>query len=285
MTPQQTRKLRARLNPKHVRTRQLNGFRLRYLEGWYVVAEANRIFGFDGWDRETIETNCIFARANNHEFIAAYTARIRIRVHTETRIVIREGSGSGEAKAATAGQAHEIALKAAETDATKRALLTFGNAFGLSLYQQDSSREKKQPAPQDKPPSNSANGTSRNQSAASSSPQTPSKTGIDKSKLTLGVPIRNRDKRHLKFVACHPCLICGRNRSQAHHLTFAQPKGMSVKVSDEFTVPLCPIHHRELHQHGDEKKWWAVQGVEPTKIAKELWDESNSRFDRKIESA
>src|SRR5262249_30224790 len=42
-----------------------------------------------------------------------------------------------EAKAPTAGQAHELALKGAETDATKRALATFGNPFGLALYDRD----------------------------------------------------------------------------------------------------------------------------------------------------
>ena len=51
--------------------------------------------------------------------------------------IVREGSGSGEAKAPTPGQAHELALKGAETDATKRALATFGNPFGLALYDRE----------------------------------------------------------------------------------------------------------------------------------------------------
>ena len=51
--------------------------------------------------------------------------------------VVREGWGSGEARAATTGEAHELALKSAETDATKRALSTFGNPFGLALYDRE----------------------------------------------------------------------------------------------------------------------------------------------------
>ena len=50
---------------------------------------------------------------------------------------MREGSGTGEGKAPTPGQAHELALKGAETDATKRALATFGNPFGLALYDRE----------------------------------------------------------------------------------------------------------------------------------------------------
>lgn len=280
MTPQQTRKLRAKVNPKHVRLREMNGIKLRYLEGWHIIAEANRIFGFDGWDRETLETKCVYARANNSEFTSAYIVRVRVRVHTEKRIVVREGTGTGESRATTIGQAHEIALKAAETDATKRAFITFGNAFGLSLYQNENAAEKNQGA--------AAQNQTCKPCSSGSRPKIerkPSNAGIDKSKLTLGAPVRIRDKRHLQFVASHPCVICGRNRSQAHHLTFAQPKGMSIKVSDEFTVPLCSTHHRELHQFGNEAAWWDRHGIEPTEIAKNLWGKSMLRFDPKAKSA
>ena len=68
---------------------------------------------------------------------------------------------------------------------------------------------------------------------------------IDKSQLTFGEPRRLRDKAHLKFVASQPCLICGRSPVDAHHLRFAQPRAMGLKVSDEFTVPLCRTHHRD----------------------------------------
>ena len=144
MTPQQTRKLRARLQPKHVRSREVDGITHHYLEGWHVIAEANRIFGFDGWDRETDDAQCVYAKANGVTYTAAYLVRIRIRVRDEFEAIIREGSGAGEATAPSPGQAHERALKAAETDATKRALMTFGNPFGLSLYAQ--AKERSDPA-------------------------------------------------------------------------------------------------------------------------------------------
>ena len=61
----------------------------------------------------------------------------------------------------------------------------------------------------------------------------------DKSALTLSEPKRIRSKEHLRFVARQPCLICGRSPSHAHHVRYAQSRGLALKVSDEFTVPLC----------------------------------------------
>jgi hypothetical protein len=87
---------------------------------------------------------------------------------------------------------------------------------------------------------------------------------------------RRRDKRHLEYVASKPCIVCGRNPSDAHHLRFAEPLALGRKVSDEFTVPLCRIHHRELHDRGDEKAWWATVRVDPGPIARQLWSETRS---------
>src|SRR5262249_38867943 len=78
---------------------------------------------------------------------------------------------------------------------------------------------------------------------------------IDKSQLVIAEPKRLRDKEHLKFVATQPCVICERQPCDPHHLRFAQPRAIGLKVSDEFTVPLCRGHHRELHQAGDEAAW------------------------------
>jgi hypothetical protein len=50
-----------------------------------------------------------------------------------------------------------------------------------------------------------------------------------------------------------PCLVCGRKPSDPHHLRFAQPRALGRKASDEFTVPLCRMHHREVHRADDEK--------------------------------
>ena len=130
----QVRALKRNLDHRHVRTREAHGRELSYVEGWYAISEANRIFGFDGWNRETIESKCVLARENRGTFLAVYTARVRVTVHAEGATVIREGHGTGEGRGASPGEVHDIALKAAETDATKRALATFGRPFGLALY-------------------------------------------------------------------------------------------------------------------------------------------------------
>jgi hypothetical protein len=83
--------------------------------------------------------------------------------------------------------------------------------------------------------------------------------------------IRLRDKEHCKFVASQPCLVCGRMPTEAHHIRFAQPRALGRKVSDEYTVPVCRLHHRELHDYGDEASWWAGVSIDPLPIALELW--------------
>jgi hypothetical protein len=99
--------------------------------------------------------------------------------------------------------------------------------------------------------------------------------GVDKSQLVHPEPRRFRDKEHVKFVAKQPCLVCGRRPSDAHHLRFAQHRALGRKVSDEFTVPLCRGHHREVHRCGDEAAWWVKAGIDPTVPARALWLESH----------
>src|SRR6476659_6973540 len=133
----QVRQLRAKLEAKHVKSRNANGVDLHYVEGWHVIAEANRIFGYDAWDRRTLVSHCVWSGPSGAYHGAAYTARVRVSVRAGAITIVREGSGTGEGKAPTPGQAHELALKGAETDATKRALATFGNPFGLALYDRE----------------------------------------------------------------------------------------------------------------------------------------------------
>jgi hypothetical protein len=83
--------------------------------------------------------------------------------------------------------------------------------------------------------------------------------------------VRRRSKAHLVFIRAQPCLICERSPCDAHHLKFAQPRGLGLKVSDEFTVPLCRSHHRELHRHGDEVAWWAKMHLKPIPAARQFW--------------
>jgi hypothetical protein len=94
---------------------------------------------------------------------------------------------------------------------------------------------------------------------------------IDKSGLTHPEPRRIRDREHIRFVVKQPCLICGRVPSDPHHLRYAQHSALGRKVSDEFTVPLCRGHHREVHRCGDEPAWWQRAGIDPCTSARALW--------------
>lgn len=344
-TVRQIRFLRQNVRQEHIRVREAQGRRLSYIEGWHAIDQANRIFGFDGWDRETLEVKCALAREIRGQFTAVYIAKVRITVRAGDRVILREGQGTGEAQGETLGEAHDKALKTAETDATKRALATFGRPFGLGLYLGaapghlrglNGSSAKPEPArkhqkmveetPPTQPgsPDRKVKETAPEPAAAEStsvkhpslqpakeaslsmprpgtripgvirplvagtepagqtSPMQPSRNNngpprIDKSALTIGAPKRVRDKQHLVYVTIQPCLVCGRTPSDAHHLRFAQPRALSRKASDEFTVPLCRGHHRQLHHSGNEVDWWQVVDIDPLPIAEQLWQESRAR--------
>jgi hypothetical protein len=346
----QVRQLRAKLDGKHVKTRNANGMDLHYVEGWHVIAEANRIFGYDAWDRRTLASRCVWSGQSGASYSAAYTAKVRVSVRAGDITIVREGSGTGEGRASTPGQAHELALKGAETDATKRALATFGNPFGLALYDREQLGVRKTRNEKASPPigpwmlrsASGAEETSFDQPSAFAgalrkamseandiellfaiweqnvdtvralnrslkqeqlpqsgiAPQlvnhlkrcaialvkpesrascSPARTKFDKSVLTISEPKRIRCKEHLRFVASQPCLICGRSPSHAHHIRYAQSKGFSLKVSDEFTVPLCAIHHHQIHTTGKEREWWQERNVDPLVVASRLWQETRER--------
>ena len=136
-------------------------------------------------------------------------------------------------------------------------------AFRTKLTTLAASRADEQPQKAVAPPSGS---NDRDQGRGG--PQT---RPVDKTVLTLPEPRRVRDRGHVRSVAKHPCLICGRQPSDAHHLRFAQSRALGRKVSDEFTVPLCRGHHREVHRCGDETVWWRDAGVDPIDTARALW--------------
>jgi hypothetical protein len=98
---------------------------------------------------------------------------------------------------------------------------------------------------------------------------------VDKSVLIHPEPRRIRDRAHVRFVSQQTCLVCGRQPCDAHHLRFAQSPAFGRKVSDEFTVPLCRGHHREVHRHGDEAAWWQQLGLDPAGAARALWLETH----------
>ena len=136
-TDEQRQALKAKLKHRHVKTRGNNGTPISYLEGWHAIAEANRIFGYDSWDRQTLSPRCLWRETQRGETACFYSTKVRITVRAGESVIVREGIGTGFGRSSSAETAHEIALKAAETDATKRALATFGNPFGLALYDKD----------------------------------------------------------------------------------------------------------------------------------------------------
>ncbi len=138
-TAETIKALSGKLDPAHVKERSQSGRKLSYVEGWHAIAEANRIFGFDAWNRETVDIRLVQERertvGQGTGWGVTYIARVRVTVGTVTR----EGIGSGHGIDRDLGLAHESAIKEAETDAMKRALMTFGNPFGLALYDKDQS--------------------------------------------------------------------------------------------------------------------------------------------------
>jgi DNA repair and recombination protein RAD52 len=134
---QQTQALNAPLSKAHVK-KNPRGY--HYLEGWRAIEEANRIFGFDGWSRETLE----MVQLGEPEMVKdnwriAYRCRVRITVRAGDDVIVRDGTGYGSGIVKDVRDAHESAAKEAETDAMKRALMTFGNPFGLALYDKEQS--------------------------------------------------------------------------------------------------------------------------------------------------
>ena len=351
-TDKQARALKAKLARQHVKTRLSQGTTLSYLEGWHVIAEANRIFGHDAWDRTTLSPRCVWSELQRGQTVCFYSTRARITVRAGDIEIVREGIGTGIGRSSSPEVAHEIALKAAETDATKRALATFGNPFGLALYDKDQTGVTKPPKAGDRSPEPGTTlepvvfklqltpDTSRTYTDARAfieavnraipevetldalyafwhanleaftllrrhapngqlDPLGPIIQALKERARALGRDVegqdakpqlqaeppplaipkekRIRDKAHLAFVGRQPCMVCGRTPAHAHHLRFAQARGMGLKVSDEFTVPLCSVHHDALHRTGDEPAWWARHGIlDPLEIAAKLWRASRT---------
>jgi hypothetical protein len=126
-------------------------------------------------------------------------------------------------------------------------------------------------------PSMVSSGTNTRQKA----PTRPKRSRSGDAVHSLGKTVRLRDKDHRTLVMRQPCLVCGRIPSDAHHLTFTQPRALGKRVSDEFTVPVCRVHHRELHRCGDEAAWWRRVKIDPLPVALRLWQ--HTRADGELE--
>jgi DNA repair and recombination protein RAD52 len=162
-TPEQTTMLTAPLDKARVATREQGGKTLSYIEAWHGIAEANRIFGFGRWDRETVELRQLGEprmtqdKYGKDQMRVGYSARVRITVRAGDSVIVREGCGFGSGIDRDTDQAHESALKEAESDAMKRALMTFGNPFGLALYDKTQANVAAAPPPPADPATTLAN--------------------------------------------------------------------------------------------------------------------------------
>lgn len=142
MTDEQQIELQAPLDGRHTKSRDKGGVKLSYIEGWHAIAEANRIFGHDGWSRQTLRCEPAHEpverpnKNNKMLWHAGFIAVVRVTAGS----VVRDGCGFGSGTQGILGDSIESAIKEAETDAMKRALMTFGNPFGLALY--DKSRSQ-----------------------------------------------------------------------------------------------------------------------------------------------
>jgi hypothetical protein len=147
------------------------------------------------------------------------------------------------------------------------------NAFQMRLAELELGVDNAMPRP-------SLFGSIRNNATSLESigPESAATSAVEKIEISNPVhpePRRIRDREHVKFVAGRPCLICDRRPADPHHLRFAQSRALGQKVSDEFTIPLCRGHHREVHRCGDEAAWWAKVGVDPLGVANALWRETH----------
>ena len=126
-----------------VRSRPGGGMQLSYIEGHHAIREANRIFGFGTWDRRLEELTLVHEgereAGGGKRYTVSYIAKVQILVQVpdNKEPIVREGVGGGHGFSKNPGEAHESAAKEAETDAMKRALMTFGDPFGLALYDKD----------------------------------------------------------------------------------------------------------------------------------------------------
>jgi hypothetical protein len=162
----------------------------------------------------------------------------------------------------------------ADLMANLRASVEIGGANEAPLPADRRRRKRRRPeqAPPSAPPQHSA----LPHASAPAQPEAPPVNNavawhVDKSALPLSEPRRYRDRAHLEFVASQPCLLCERQPAEPHHLRFVQPRALGRKVSDEYAVPLCRTHHREVHRQGDEAAWWASAGIDALAVAHRLW--------------
>jgi recombination DNA repair RAD52 pathway protein len=140
LNEQQYEQLLKPLNAARVAQRGQAGRQLSYLEAWDVKAHLIRIFGFGGWSADVLESALAFEEKNEKgQWNVGYKVMLRLLVpaldctYTEAAV--------GSATLPQRGEAHDMAIKTAESDALKRAAINLGTQFGLSLYNNGSIRD------------------------------------------------------------------------------------------------------------------------------------------------
>lgn len=149
-TQDQKEQLSKPLDGSLVKQRTQSNVKLSYIEGHEAIRAMNRIFGPDGWDRFTEDMRLVQqevkGQGNDAKNYVGYVCMARIVVDRVTR----QGWGFGQGIDRDLGRAHESAAKEAETDAFKRAAMTFGDPLGLALYdkeQKNVEKAKQEPVP------------------------------------------------------------------------------------------------------------------------------------------
>lgn len=118
---------------------------LSHVEGFEIEAHLNRIFGFEGWDKEIVEIHCVFEDAQEKNgrtgYNVTYACRLRLTIRNPFGdvVCVRDGAATGSANnLPSRGDAHDFAMKNSVTYALKIAAKTLGDQFGLSLYDKGS---------------------------------------------------------------------------------------------------------------------------------------------------
>ena len=170
----------------------------------------------------------------------------------------------------------EIAFAAKLTEFISAELASSDTSFGINNTVEPATSDSTGAATMQSP-SRKLNGhRTQRRSAARENGSAEGSEALEKLLVTpIGKTLRLRDRDHLRFVSAQPCLACGRSPSDAHHLKFAQGRALGRKVSDEFTVPLCRTHHRDLHRRGDERIWWQQLNIHPLLTASALWAQTH----------
>lgn len=127
--------------------------KLSYVSWEHCARSMNAIFGFCNWSVRTLALVPLYEPTQTKNKYDKLIWNVAYRAHVEVEVAgaVYQGWGYGEGKDANLGQAHESALKEAESDATKRAMRNLGDQFGLALYDKDQTHVEREPAPKPKP--------------------------------------------------------------------------------------------------------------------------------------